>query len=118
MAKQNTPQAIGRGFWDMVQLDPTDAPRVSPSGQFREPERLLVLAVLEDAVCLLKEYRESTSHQRALVIEARQWVESNAMYPFSFAWCCQHAGFDPDWLRRGIERMAPAVDSRRPLVAH
>jgi hypothetical protein len=100
----------------MVQLDPTDGPRVSPSGQFREPERLLVLAVLEDAVCLLKEYRESTSKQRKLVEEAREWVESNAMFPFSFAWCCQHAGYDVGYLRLGIEQMGKAEFDRRPRV--
>jgi hypothetical protein len=116
MAKLNTPQMIHQGFWDMVQLDPTDAPRVSPSAQYREPEKLLVLAVLEDVVYILQEFRMDTAKSRTLVKEARLWVASDAMYAFSFAWCCQHAGYDVGYLRLGIEQMGKAEFDRRPRV--
>ena len=70
-----------------------------------DPERLLMLAVLEDAV------RDATlvandPRARALRQEALDWIASPArQWLFSFENICDCLGLDADYLRRGLREL-------------
>jgi hypothetical protein len=71
-----------------------------------EPEKKLMLAVLEDAVACFQKYVFARDVKgKVLFQEAEGWVhDQNGDWPFSFVSVCETLGFDPDYLRRGIIR--------------
>lgn len=69
-----------------------------------DPEKSLVLAVLEDAVICFQKYlfAESSSGQ-ALFDEAEAWfLDDREDSLFSFRVTCEILGIDPDWVRKGL----------------
>jgi hypothetical protein len=74
------------------------------------PEGRLMLAVLEDAVHIYQRCcRLQDARSRRLFRETDEWFTSNeATSPFSFLTICQVFGFDPDYLRAGLERWRSA----------
>jgi hypothetical protein len=73
--------------------------------QYKEPERRLMVAVLEDAVsCLSMNPRDCNLRQRKQYDEAKQWVtaEEETDWIFSFTNICEVLGMDPGYLRRGL----------------
>jgi hypothetical protein len=69
-----------------------------------EPEKKLMLAVLEDAIAGYQKYVFARDGKgRALFQETEEWiVEKNGDWLFSFAGVCDTLGFDPDYLREGL----------------
>ena len=69
-----------------------------------EPERHLMLALLEDAVvCFQKNLYARTAKKRAEFEEAEAWIlneEDKAL--FSFESVCNILGIEPGYLRRGL----------------
>ncbi len=69
-----------------------------------EPEKKLVLAVLEDAIACFQKYvfaREGKS--KTLFQEAEDWVwDTNNDWLFSFANVCETLGFNPAYMRQGL----------------
>jgi hypothetical protein len=69
-----------------------------------EPEKKLMLAVLEDAIACFQKYvfaREGKS--KTLFQEAEDWVwDANSDWLFSFANVCETLGFNPAYLRQGL----------------
>ena len=87
----------------------------------REPERKLMLAVLEDAIsCMLKNPRRGNPHQRKQYEDARHWVttEEETDWMFSFKNICEALSLDPNYVRRGLVRQGiisvPPTISQRP----
>ena len=68
-----------------------------------DPERSLMLAVLEDAMRCFLDYGDAEGKQRALYDEARGWLESDArMGLYDFANVCDVLGIEVAWLRRRL----------------
>jgi len=69
-----------------------------------EPEKKLMLAVLEDAIACFQKYIFARDGKgKALFQEAEQWVlDENGDWFFSFANVCETLGFDPAYLRQGM----------------
>ena len=69
-----------------------------------EPEKKLMLAVLEDAIACFQKYVFARDGKgRMLFQEAEDWVqEKNGDWLFSFANVCETLGFNPDYLRQGL----------------
>jgi hypothetical protein len=92
---------------------------VSP-GTFRrqlhlEPEKKLMLAVLEDAIACFQKYAFTRDRKgKMLFQEAEFWVQNtNSDWPFSFANVCETLVFDPDYLRQGLAKWKAAkLESR------
>jgi hypothetical protein len=79
------------------------------NSQYREPERRLMVAILEDAVsCLSMNLRQCNLRQRKQYEEAKHWVtaEEESEWIFSFRSICEVLGMDPSYLRRGLIRQA------------
>jgi hypothetical protein len=73
-----------------------------------QPEKRLMLAVLENAVWLLLHPLSARDDeaQRQLA-EARLWLASDDLaWPFTFLNVCEALGLDPDALRGGLQRRA------------
>ncbi len=73
---------------------------------FLEPEKRLMLAVLDDAVNC---YRDNLFSQRAkdrrLFDEAEEWILTpGGDRAFSFDNVCESLGLNPEYLRRGLQR--------------
>lgn len=71
-----------------------------------EPEKELVLAVLEDGVRSFQEniFAES-GKKRALFDEAREWLFNDGVeHVFSFSSICSTLGLNPGYIRRGLKR--------------
>jgi len=89
------------------------------SRRSRTPSEMLVLAALDDAVLIL-EYGPR-ARDFGVYMETRRWVESHAVYPFSFVWICQHFGFDEDAVREKLLNIEPSHIKRtavRPSSAN
>lgn len=69
-----------------------------------EPEKKLLLAILEDAIACYQKYLFARdSKGKGLFREAESWVgEKGNEAVFSFDSVCEMLGFDPEYLRRGL----------------
>ena len=88
--------------------------------RFTEPENAedrLMLAVLLDAVALLREHATGVRPQRArLVSDTARWFASDdAGSPLSFANICRGLGLDAATLRDGLERELTDLGARALL---
>jgi len=71
-----------------------------------EPEKALMLAVLEDGVRSFQEniFAEN-GKKRALLDEAREWLFNDGFeHVFSFSSICSTLGLNPGYIRRGLTR--------------
>ncbi len=69
-----------------------------------EPERRLVVAVLQDAVdCFQKHLRARDRKARQLFVDAEEWICSeDRSWPFSFENVCDLLQINAEYLRRGL----------------
>lgn len=84
-------------------------------GAALEPEKELMLAVLEDAVRTLQETCSTLSGpKKRLFEETRDWFFSDdAKWVFSFVSVCGVLGLDPDYLRKGLRQRRDLSRSAR-----
>jgi hypothetical protein len=70
-----------------------------------EPEKKLMLAVLEDAIACFQKYHSARDGKgKVLFQDAEDWImDENGDWPFSFANVCETLGFDPAYLRQGMK---------------
>jgi hypothetical protein len=71
-----------------------------------EPEKKLMLAVLEDAIACYQKYIFAHEGKgKVLAQETEQWLlDENGDWLFSFDNVCETLGFDPAYLREGMMR--------------
>jgi hypothetical protein len=84
---------------------PTQFYAMFKNSQYREPERRLMVAILEDAVsCLSADLRQCNPRQKKQYEEAKHWVttDEESEWIFSFKNICEVLGMDPGYLRRGL----------------
>ena len=69
-----------------------------------EPEKRLMLAILQDAVdCFQKHIFAPNGRGRAIFDQTEQWItEENNDWLFSFESICECLGFDPEYIRKGL----------------
>ncbi len=74
--------------------------------QSSQPEKRLMLAVMEDAISTLqKSVYGATRRQRRLLKETEEWIGSlDTSWPFSFENICAALDIEADYLRQGIKR--------------
>ena len=99
-------------------LAPNQFHAILKSNQTPDPERRLMVAILEDAVsCLSKDPRRCPRQQRRSFEEAHYWVNASdaESWVFSFTNVCETLGFDPSYLRRGLNRWTALSQSSAPV---
>ena len=69
-----------------------------------EPEKILMLAVLQNAVsCFQENFAARERRKRQLFLETHDWIVSeDRIYPYSFENICDALGFAPSYMRRGL----------------
>jgi hypothetical protein len=79
-----------------------------------EPEKRLMLAMLEDAISSLQRYYDArTARNARLFQEAKDWmVQENIDWVFSFENVCEHLGLNPAYVREGLLRW---IDNKSSL---
>jgi len=82
----------------------------------RQPEKRLMLAVLEEAVAAYQKLSCATTPlARREFLEAQSWIESDeTRWPFSFRNICEALGLDGDSVREGLRAWR---DRQRALPA-
>lgn len=91
----------------------------------QEPEKVLMLALLEDAiVCFQDNFGTDDRRKRALFEDAEQWIlDRDSSYIFSFENICEVLGLDAGYLREGLMRWkttrarTQAKDQRKRLAS-
>jgi len=76
-----------------------------------EREKLLMFAVLEDAVETFMKYADSTTLRgQRLFREADEWInyQKDPSWPFSFDNICQFLDIEPNYMRGGLRRWKEA----------
>jgi hypothetical protein len=83
-----------------------------------EPEKKLMLALLEDAVACFQKFQHARdSKGRALFREAEEWFFSDqSKGVFSFENTCDFLGFDHRYLRRGLIQWRQQGRSPKPAA--
>jgi hypothetical protein len=76
-----------------------------------DPERVLMLAILQDAIVCFQECLGATCKRKiTLYMDAEQWIfDSESSYLFSFENICEALGFDAGYLRQGLIRWKEAA---------
>ncbi len=69
-----------------------------------QPEKRLMLAVMEDAIATFqKSVPGANRRQRRLLRETEEWIQSsNTSWPFSFENICAAVNIEADYLRTGL----------------
>jgi hypothetical protein len=79
-----------------------------------EPEKKLMLALLEDAIACYQKYLFARdSKGKALFEEAEEWVRQPGGSVFAFDSVCELLGLNPDYLRRGMAEWKQAALTQR-----
>ena len=80
-----------------------------------DPERVLMLAVLQDAVvCFQENVMAKCKRKQALHRDAEEWIASrDQSYLFSFESICEALGYDAAYMRDGLLRWKQAMLERR-----
>jgi hypothetical protein len=80
-----------------------------------EPEKRLMLAVLEDAVdCFQENLSAEGGRRKMLFDDAEQWIRAkDGDWVFSFDHICEALGFNPAYVRQGLLRWQEKNRSKR-----
>jgi hypothetical protein len=80
-----------------------------------DPERVLMLAVLQDAVvCFQENVFATCKRKRVMHVEAEEWIlNENKSYLFSFENVCEALGYDAGYMRGGLLRWKRAALAKR-----
>lgn len=85
-----------------------------------DPERVLMLAVLRDAVSYYQDHVSARKGpKRSLHLEAEEWIlnrDRSAL--FSFEVLCEALGYDPDYIRAGLCRWKETALERPAAKQH
>ncbi|HWP60446.1 MAG TPA: hypothetical protein VNL14_21295 [Candidatus Acidoferrales bacterium] len=83
---------------------------------YLEPEKRLMLAVLEDAIACFQKYALARDPRgKALFADAQEWIfASDHDWLFSFENVCEMLGFNPKYLREGLTRWKERQLAARP----
>ena len=81
-----------------------------------EPEKKLMLSVLEDAVACFQKYAFTRdAHGKGLLHDAEQWIlEESTEWLFSFDNICESLGLHPKYIRDGLHQWKEKKVTNRP----
>jgi len=84
--------------------------------EFADPEKRLMLVILQDALRCLDQYSLTrNSKRKTLFHETEDWVFATADdWVFSFNHVCEALGFNPEYIRKGVRQWKTAtLDMKR-----
>ena len=83
-----------------------------------DPEKMLMLAVLEDGVtCFQRNFSTQGEKEKRLLSEEEEWVlMENRDWLFSFDNICETLGLNPGYIREGLQRQRQHQPRERDQV--
>ena len=76
-----------------------------PANTLIEPEKRLMLAVLQDAIdCFRDNHRAPCGKSKLLYDETQDWIFGTNDFVFGFENICSVLGFNPEYIRKGLMR--------------
>ena len=70
-----------------------------------QPEKRLMLAILEDAVsCFQQNHCARHGERKMMLAEVEEWIFGRSEWIFSFENICSVLGYNPDYVRAGLKR--------------
>jgi hypothetical protein len=107
----------------LFQLDPVLPAQYQETFQRKthlEPEKTLMLAVLEDAILCFQRYAGARNGKtRRLFRDAEDWIlEKESKWFFSFDQICSFLGFEPGYIRLGLMREKEKLSARAFNAKH
>ena len=83
-----------------------------------EPEKRLMLAILEDAInCYQDNLLTRRGSAGRLFMEAEEWIlEKGSDWIFSFKNICETLGFNPEYVRQGLLRWKEKKTTKYPGI--
>jgi hypothetical protein len=81
-----------------------------------EPEKRLMLAILEDAIqCFRNNHSARCGRSKRLFDEVQRWIlDARCDWVFSFESICGVLGLDPEYIRKGLVRWRQKELTKRP----
>jgi hypothetical protein len=109
-SKENAPEERLRAVFQPEALLPLQYYETLHRRHSLESEKLLMFAVLEDAVeSYMKYLKASTKKGQKRFREAEQWIDrEDKFWLFSFDNVCQALDIDPRYMRRGLHQWKQA----------
>ena len=84
-----------------------------------EPEKRLMLAILEDAINCYQDNLLAKGRAGRLFKEAEEWIlEKGSDWIFSFKNICETLGFNPEYVRQGLLRWKEKKAAKYPGFKH
>jgi hypothetical protein len=107
----------------LFQLDPVLPAQYQETFQrttHLEPEKTLMLAVLEDAILCFQRYAGARNGKtRRLFRDAEDWIlEKESKWFFSFDQICLSLGFEPGYIRLGLMKEKEKLTARAFNAKH
>lgn len=111
--------SLGEKAFSLFEPDillPTQYYETTRRKRFLEPEKKLMLAILEDAIwCYQSGLLARGKRRKRLFSEAQEWImEENSSWIFSFDNVCDVLGFNPKYVRAGLMRWRAKAPKGRP----
>jgi hypothetical protein len=111
MTRNRSALSMGEHANSLFQIDPLWSSEFLDTFKRRmylEPEKILMLAILQDAVTCMQKYVAFGSREnRRLFDEAKDWIESDdSEWLFSFNNVCEAVGLNPRYLRPRLIKMS------------
>lgn len=110
-----------QGWTSMFQPDVLAPVQYMEKWRYRishEPEKMLMYAVLEDAVtCFQRFAGAANAHGQTTFKEAEDWLmRERSNWLFSFEQICQSLNLDPDYIRNGLRRWQNGSTARQRKI--
>lgn len=85
-----------------------------------EPEKRLMLAILEDAVgCYQKHIDARKPREKTMFQESEEWIfETDSSWLFSFESICEYLGIEPEYFRKRLLKWKQGRESHKAKVFH
>jgi hypothetical protein len=113
-------KCIPRTDWDsgvgtVASLRGDESAASGPLGAALQPERRLMMAVLEDAIRVLLDHRvRFDGRVPTLVLECQEWIAGDDRdWPYSFVNICEALNLDVDRTRKLVGRRRRELDATR-----
>lgn len=88
--------------------------RQTPPHTYRMLVAAVVLQAIEDHFENIRQFGMKSAQNA----EARNWIMSDSIQPFSFLWCCSHLDLQPKKLRETLNDRRLVSDARDRLRQH
>ena len=117
LAGKDGTHAMGEDLVELMVGDPSLSEQFLSTfrrGEPLEPEKALLMAVLEDAIHQYRKYSRARDRDgQARFHEAAKWIMADDdSWIFSFKNICELLGLDPDYVRRGLATSASCAGGR------